>query len=190
MTAADITVGGRTRANWGVLFRDWMGLTPDLVALLDAAFDSRGLREGLERAAKWHDANAAVFRKNQAEIEKSILKSGWWIDREDMDARQLEALQRDFENSEGWHAARQAAEQEEHAAAALRAEASKLDGEPSPRPPHWPDCPDCPDCPPEPPAEERRDAHTFVVGPVPDYCHFTAGGGRCNQSRAWHEPAR
>jgi hypothetical protein len=162
---ADKTVGGLTRLEWNM--RAYVVLSVQdrraLDALLDAAFDSRGLREGLERAA---------------EVIKPLLE--------------------ELDHLDG---AEYVLERALAAIATARAEASKLDGEEQPYTLTKAVAEAALDVTrpfrearaaarqPEPPAEERRDAHAFVVGPVPDYCHFTAGGGRCNQSRAWHEPA-
>jgi hypothetical protein len=179
MTDKDKTVGGRTREEW-LLWFDWQDKwAGGTTALVDAAFDSRGLRDGLERAAKIADEKAA---KAVSVLEAlGVKRVGSPIAVERVTALDLARM--------------------------FRAEASKLDGEPGLGhefvSDQWVGCgfklqnqtgigPAYRRCAlsyemhaPEPPAEERKLplGHEFASCGCTD-CHHP----RCGQPRAAHEP--
>jgi hypothetical protein len=68
MTDKDKTVGGQTRPWWEALFEKWLPGLQSLHDLLDEAFEghSRGLRDGLERAAPYmsHRADCLFWNKS------------------------------------------------------------------------------------------------------------------------------
>lgn len=67
--SADKTVGGRTREEWDRFAETYYGYvlpTAQLKELISEAFDSRGIRDGLERAAEWHERRAAAKEKFSA----------------------------------------------------------------------------------------------------------------------------
>jgi hypothetical protein len=186
MTDKDKTVGGQTRPWWEALFEKWLPGLQSLHDLLDEAFEghSRGIRDGLERAAKIADeCDECHGSKHVGHYDQ---------------ARCI--------------------------AASIRAEASKLDGQPQ-RPcaadPDGRPCPDLEHCdpcaqrdifiagkpapPPEPPAEERklplgtRPLHPLGHEFRPHQRHdmdatcayvYQPAGHWCGQPRSAHEPTR
>jgi hypothetical protein len=80
MTDKDKTVGGWTREEWVDWFTPYVArwrpdIQASIKALIDAAFDSRGVRDGLERAAEMVAEGAKSFREHptQGDRETALL---------------------------------------------------------------------------------------------------------------------
>jgi hypothetical protein len=160
--SADKTVGGRTREEWDRFAETYYGYvlpTAQLKDLVAAAFDSRGLRYGPEKAAKWQPIETAP-------------KDGTWVLVYSASWKDAPPEVSQYDESFGWYMPGHEEPNEvlTHwlplpAAPALRAEASKLDGEEQGRALTEPErafvhgvlCAKrpCQSCAPEPPAEER-----------------------------------
>jgi hypothetical protein len=199
---ADKTVGGRTKEEWVRFAETYYGYvlpTAQLKELISEAFDSRGIREGLERAAKWQPIETAP-------------KDGTWVLVYSASWKDAPPEVAQYDESFGWYMPGHEEPNEvlTHwlplpAAPALRAEASKLDGEEQGRALTEPErafvhgvlCAKrpCQSCAPEPPAEERK----LPLGHVFDACRDASHSSllyqahcreHCGRPGSAHEPTR